>query len=631
MPATCCRRRGRSPSSSTTTRSTPSRTCPSTRRSRRAAQVFGCQPYLTEDRYREELTRGRIRFDELQEVLEQDLGDRGGGEDPLLRHAAGAAAGDAPVPAADRADRGAGLVRRRGRTPCGGSGRRSPPRDRGRLIAETRRWVIRDLRGVRRAEPRTARPKPARRPRVPDSLAELLDRFGESTMEYWSDERLGGVHAPGPLAGLLRRGPRPAAVHLAAAAAGPPPRPAARGDRRGRRPARPRAADPVLRGVPGPGAGPLAAARPRRGLLPRLLPLLPPAVRAAGPLDARAGRRSSAGCEDEGSARWSRSGSRWRSSASPRRSGSDSSPPRCWRCAAGRAWSGRSRSAATGSSSPVPRGSLVEFLAIRLVLDRLALAYTARRPSGSRAPSSELCATCARRRIEPPWPPSVEQRAFLVFQLAQVIGLSPDVLYRLSKPEWATMLEEIESFTGARAAARSSTSPTSGGSTRRPPTPWPCTSRHPAPTPGARRGSRRSSASTSGRSRSAATWRSWPPTPRRSARPGSSRVAMYYRGVADAHFVPLCPAVIRPAALGRRAGDREPRGAATGAAPGRGGRWAWRRTGSTSAAGRLTAGAVLAAVVGVLASIPLVARHPVPAAHRADQPAGSAGSSSRRR
>ncbi len=36
---------------------------------KRGAAVFGCQPYLTEDRYRDELRRGRIRFDKLQTVL----------------------------------------------------------------------------------------------------------------------------------------------------------------------------------------------------------------------------------------------------------------------------------------------------------------------------------------------------------------------------------------------------------------------------------------------------------------------------------------------------------------------------------------------------------------------------------
>src|SRR3954451_11682872 len=47
---------------------------PFTEAVKRAARVFGCHPYLTEDRYRDELRRGRIRFPELQAVLREDLG-----------------------------------------------------------------------------------------------------------------------------------------------------------------------------------------------------------------------------------------------------------------------------------------------------------------------------------------------------------------------------------------------------------------------------------------------------------------------------------------------------------------------------------------------------------------------------
>src|SRR6201986_707610 len=68
---------------------------------KKGAHVFGCHPYLSEDRYREALRRGRIRFGELQEVLEPRPGGGGGDEDPMLWHAAGAAAGDAPVSAPD--------------------------------------------------------------------------------------------------------------------------------------------------------------------------------------------------------------------------------------------------------------------------------------------------------------------------------------------------------------------------------------------------------------------------------------------------------------------------------------------------------------------------------------------------
>src|SRR5919198_1127747 len=36
----------------------------------KGARVFGCQPYLGEDRYREELARGRIRSADLHDVLQ---------------------------------------------------------------------------------------------------------------------------------------------------------------------------------------------------------------------------------------------------------------------------------------------------------------------------------------------------------------------------------------------------------------------------------------------------------------------------------------------------------------------------------------------------------------------------------
>lgn len=42
----------------------------------KGAQIYGCQPFMTEDRYRADLLRGRIGFSELQEVLEHDLGGR---------------------------------------------------------------------------------------------------------------------------------------------------------------------------------------------------------------------------------------------------------------------------------------------------------------------------------------------------------------------------------------------------------------------------------------------------------------------------------------------------------------------------------------------------------------------------
>src|SRR6476469_3297975 len=40
------------------------------------AEVFGCQAYLPKERYRAELARGRIRFEDLEAILRDDLGRR---------------------------------------------------------------------------------------------------------------------------------------------------------------------------------------------------------------------------------------------------------------------------------------------------------------------------------------------------------------------------------------------------------------------------------------------------------------------------------------------------------------------------------------------------------------------------
>ena len=60
------------------------------------------------------------------------------------------------------------------------------------MIAETRRWVIRDLRGFDETS-RHGSSEPEGDRRIPDSLAELLFRFGRSKMEYWSDEDWEGL------------------------------------------------------------------------------------------------------------------------------------------------------------------------------------------------------------------------------------------------------------------------------------------------------------------------------------------------------------------------------------------------------------------------------------------------------
>src|SRR6516162_4044602 len=158
---------------------------PFTEAVKRAARVFGCQPYLSEDRYRQELGRGRIRFADLEAVVRENLGSlsdekvlgcctrlelrlamlqyplRFGPTEELLWFVA-------ETDAQRRIGEGVSAAVR------------------GRLVAETRRWVMRDLRGGNE----TGRPVPAPAGwagrRALAGLSGLLKRFGESRIEEWS-------------------------------------------------------------------------------------------------------------------------------------------------------------------------------------------------------------------------------------------------------------------------------------------------------------------------------------------------------------------------------------------------------------------------------------------------------------
>src|SRR5687768_34409 len=112
----------------------------------KGAKTFGCQPYLSEDRYREELGHGRIRLADLEAVLHEELGARA--HDRILRRCSRLELRLAMLQHPLRfgpteellwfvAETDA-LRRVRGDAPAA---------VRRRLIAETRRWVMRDLRG----------------------------------------------------------------------------------------------------------------------------------------------------------------------------------------------------------------------------------------------------------------------------------------------------------------------------------------------------------------------------------------------------------------------------------------------------------------------------------------------------
>ena len=398
---------------------------------------------------------------------------------------------------------------------------------------------MRDLRGRATASCRMASSSRA----VSESLAELLDRFGESTIENWSDDDWEGF----TLQALWRvccDGVRDlAAVHPAAAAAGPASRHAARGHRRGHRRLGARPADPVLRGVPRSRLGQLAASPSEEGF-----------YRAFCGLYRHPGGRRLTGCsglrrelgrlEDEESVRWNRFWSRssaWVSAEDEWESYLSATllALRGWggmvhqvEICVPTAWFCRSR----GQPGRVSRDPAVA--------RSLRAGLHSPHRAGIDSPVREFWQLC-RGKDDPHWPPSVEQRAFLVFQLAQVLGLSPDVLYRLEQAR-----------SGPRCCRKSSRSPdwSDDGSFI-----WPTSVGFRTQTLDAIALHARRTAGRPQSPRFQAVFcidereesfrrhlEELAPDVETFGVAGFYNVAMYYRGAADAHFTPLCPVVIRP-------------------------------------------------------------------------------------
>ncbi len=94
---------------------------------------------------------------------------------------------------------------------------------------------------------------------------------------------------------------------------------------------------------------------------------------------------------------------------------------------------------------PAPSGTLTEFLAVRLILERLALKHVASQSLGYSGPLTRLRQVGqqeAKRRATD----IIEQRAFLVFQLAQFQGWNPEFLFHQPKEFWEKLVHELEEF-----------------------------------------------------------------------------------------------------------------------------------------------------------------------------------------
>ena len=552
-----------------------------------AAKVFGAQPYLSEERYREELGKGRIRFSDLQTVLRRDLA--AGADDRVAQLCSRLELRTAMLQHPLRSGPTAELLWFVAETDALRRVRADAPAPvRNRLLAETRHWVMRDLRNGNRA----AAPAPSA------ALTALLERFGVMRIEDWDEATWEAV--------MLQALWRVCCDGVAAAPAAPVPAP---------RPLRHR---DVLLQATGADADLLVhdllirfcAAFLDQGLAHWSLP-----NRASGFCQAFAALYGPPGGPPE---RWLRGLS---AALAPLADGTV--PPLTsiaqsldalgvaeeewddYLAAALLAlggWAGMTHileERGDRAVHPVPKGSLLEFLAVRLILDRLALMETARQ-NGVQLPLAAWRTALA--PADRPAADSVEQRAFTIFQLAQVLGWSPADLHRQDAAAWADLLREVEAFSNVerrrifhRAYERRFYTQTLDALALHDRRPEPMAPRFQAMfCIDEREESLRRHVE------------ELAPDSVTFGIAGFYFVGMYYRGAADAHFVALCPIVMQPkhwvvertgpeaAAPPRRANARRALGLAS-----------HQVHVSTRTFAR---GALLSAALGVLASIPLVAR-----------------------
>jgi uncharacterized protein YbcC (UPF0753/DUF2309 family) len=93
-----------------------------------------------------------------------------------------------------------------------------------------------------------------------------------------------------------------------------------------------------------------------------------------------------------------------------------------------------------------PPGTFLEFLAVRLILDRLAATSLAREAFGEDVCLCELRTRLRERRTPTNGAVRDEQRAFMVLQLAQIHGWSPRTLAEMSQAAWSDLMKEIDQF-----------------------------------------------------------------------------------------------------------------------------------------------------------------------------------------
>jgi uncharacterized protein YbcC (UPF0753/DUF2309 family) len=415
---------------------------------RDVASVYGCEPFLQESRYRQKMQRGRITVDELREVLLEEPGNHmdslvGGLVKRLdlrlsmLQH---------PVTAGNENELRWMIAEtdalRRFRSEMSHESR-------DRLLEETQHWIMRDLRqprtpatSVESSEDRQPNCVPAD---FQSLVQDIINRFGRSSIESWSDETWEQV-----CLGLLWN------LSLCRMKSTPAPARAVHREVRHR---------DLLLDVTSEDCDLLVhpvLVRFCAAFLDQGYSQWPLPDRDAGFLKSFCALFQSGVV---GGARWMKPLATelhrlQTKGISPLQSIVESlqilgiQPDerreflrntllalRGW---AGMIWQTETRPDRVYRYSSV--GTLIEFMAVRLLLDRLAAAHVAKETLDFRGKLTDLRSVLRQSLHKANGKSTDEQRAFLVLQLAQIHGWCPRTLADLSQSAWVDLVKEIDGF-----------------------------------------------------------------------------------------------------------------------------------------------------------------------------------------
>ena len=255
----------------------------------------------------------------------------------------------------------------------------------------------------------------------------------------------------------------------------------------------------------------------------------------------------------------------------------------------------------------IPKGSLVGMLAVQLILVKHAILQLGADAFGERNSISTIVES-ARERVSAPAPMNRERGAFLLFQVAQMLGWTPLELQQLSEPQWKQLWEEVKGFTGVErrrvfheAYERRYHHAALDAFSKH------ATQRRTISTPWGDRPDFQIVTCIDDREESFRRHlEEVQPRCETFGAAGFFAVAMYYRGAADGFYKPLCPGVITPDHYVQEDVGYTFEGVHQGRAQLR------RRLGLAShlfhTRSRTFLGGIFTGIVGSLATVPLVAR-----------------------